>query len=145
MVLIIALLGILSVVAVIKWPSGLKEEAAAKEFKRAVRYAQHKAMSRSFSGAAGAWGLAIAANRYTIKRADNSESAEQDYTNRLLLNDSAFTLTGPDIWFNGLGEPIKTSGALLSATDPRTFTINGTKQLTLCPETGFVRGGATCP
>jgi type II secretory pathway pseudopilin PulG len=149
---IILLVGIISVVATAKWPGDMKEEAAAKEFKRALRYAQHQAMTREFLDPTlnpdTAWGIRIVGNQYFIQRHDSSDNASNDFLNRNLLGDTAIILVGPggDLWFNGLGEPINpTTGQPLTIADARTFTINGTPAVTVCPETGYVMEGATCP
>lgn len=139
LVMIIVILGILSAVAYERWPVGMEEEAAVKEFKRAVRYAQHKAMTRQFTTSGKAWGLAIGGNQYTIKRADNSEQAETEYINRCLNSANApctITLSGGPIYFNALGEPINIgTGAPLTANT--IFTINGTRTVTIAPQTGY--------
>lgn len=132
---IIVLLGILAATAYIKWPSGMETEAAVKELARAVRYAQHKAVTRAFTGSASAWGLVVTGNSYTVQRADGSETAETDYQNRFLLDDNSIALTGGPVYFNGLGEPIDTSGAPLGDT---VFTVATTRQLTVRAGTGYV-------
>ncbi|HSR35965.1 MAG TPA: type II secretion system protein [Desulfurivibrionaceae bacterium] len=141
LVLIIVILGILSVVVVEKWPTGMREEAAAKEFKRIFRLAQHKAMTRPFSGAATAWGIVTNGNRYTIQQGAGGP-ADPAYQNRCLLDDCDMTLAGPSVWFNGLGEPIDTAGTPLSSG---TYLIGGTNRLTFCPETGYLNEGNSCP
>ncbi len=141
LVLIIVILGVLAVVVVEKWPSGMKEEAAAKEFKRIFRLAQHKAMTRPFTGTANAWGFVIDSNRYTIQQG-TAGPADPQYQNRCLLDDCDLTLTGPSVWFNGLGEPITSTGTPLSSA---TYTIGGANLLTLCPETGYLNEGGACP
>ncbi len=156
LVMIIVILGILSAVAYERWPVGLEEAAAAKEFKRAVRYAQHKAMTRKYDDTYTdkPWGITISANRYTIQRQngkclppDESEinnsdkCAEEPYRNRTLNDKASTSFIGPtpSIWFNGLGEPIDTAGSPL-ATDT-TFTIkadgSGTPVI-IHPHTGYV-------
>ena len=144
LVLIIVILGILAVVVVEKWPSGMKEEAAAKEFKRIFRLAQHKAMTRPFPGTANAWGIVIGSGRYTIRQGTGG-AADPEYQNRCLLDDCDLTLTGPSVWFNGLGEPITSAGTPLTSADARTYVIGTTNSLTLCPETGYLNEGGTCP
>ena len=155
LVMVIVILGILSAVVYERWPTGMEEEAAAKEFKRAVRYAQHKAMTRQFT-TGDAWGIAVAGNRYTIQRqnancqlaavaADPDQCAEETYRNRALNDSGSITLIGPSVWFNGLGEPLNAAGAPLTGANPRTFTVGGSTLLTLCPETGYLREGPTCP
>ena len=146
LIAIILLIGVISVVATAKWPGDMKEEAAVKEFKRAIRYAQHQAMTREYV-ASNAWGLAVTAgNQYTIQRQDGSETVT-DFTNRSLLDDNTLliidpTTAGDGLWFNGLGEPIDSSG---TAIGPLIYTVAGTENLTVCPQTGYVMGGATCP
>jgi type II secretory pathway pseudopilin PulG len=147
MIMIIMLLSILSVTAVVKWPSGMDTEAAALEFKRAVRYAQHRAMTREFTAAASAWGLSVTADKYTIQRRDGTEPVP-DFSDRYLLGDSAVTISGgpaspaTGLWFNGLGEPIDGTGAPSGVV---TYTIAGTENMTICPQTGYIVRGATCP
>ncbi|MCX5863656.1 MAG: type II secretion system protein [Deltaproteobacteria bacterium] len=137
LVMIIVILGILSAVAYERWPVGMEEAAAVKEFKRAVRYAQHKAMTRQFTTAAAAWGITVSANRYTVQRknancllpadaADRDKCAEETYQTRALNDKSNTSITGPtlSVWFNGLGEPIDPAGApLLPPLPDITFTI----------------------
>lgn len=142
---IILLVGIISVVATAKWPGDMKEEAAAKEFKRAIRYAQHQAMTRQYISGNG-WGLAITGgNQYSIQRQDGSETIA-DFTSRFLVDDNTITIndaTGGDgLWFNGLGEPIDSGGA---AIGPLTYTVAATENLTVCPQTGYVVEGNACP
>lgn len=153
LVMVIVILGILSVVAVSKWPTGMKDEGARRELKRAFRYAQHKAMTRDFNPNAP-WGLQITNGAYTVQRygancsgadaSDPDKCAEEDYRNRYLLGDSSNTLSGPpgDVWFNGLGEPIDNSGNPLASSG--TYLAAGLP-LAFCPETGYVQEGATCP
>lgn len=144
LVLIIVILGILAVVVVEKWPSGMREEAATREFQRVFRLAQHKAMTRPFTTATTAWGMVVSNNRYTIQQGAGGP-ADPEYQNRCLLDDCAMTLTGPSVWFNGLGEPLNASGTPLTSTNPRLYSIGGTNTLTLCPETGYLDEGGTCP
>ncbi len=144
---IILLIGVISVVATAKWPGNMKEEAAVKEFKRAIRYAQHQAMTRQYITTSNdAWGMAINGNAYSIKRQVSAENVP-DFTNRNLLDDASITISDPgDLWFNGLGEPIDATGVPLTAPATGiTYTIAGTKQLTVCLQTGYVVEGATCP
>jgi prepilin-type N-terminal cleavage/methylation domain-containing protein len=146
LVMVIVILGILAVSVSIKWPSGLNIEAAVKEFKRAYRYAQHQAMTREYTNAGAAWGIFISGNQYTIQRQGDASTALADYTGRRLLDHDGATLTGPDVLFNGLGEPLTTAGVLYADGDgkSRTYTIEG-KTLTFCAETGYIQEGASCP
>lgn len=148
LIMIIVILGILSVTAYVKWPVGMEEEAAVKEFRRAVRYAQHKAMTRQYQETTPgtAWGIEVADNRYTVHRrgqdcTTNPETkegcAETDYLARLLLDDDAMTLTGGPVWFNGLGEPIDAAGSPLDTVP--SFSVAGTKTVTVSPRTGYVQ------
>ena len=143
LIMVIIIVGILAISVAVKWPTGLKDEAAIKEFIRAFRYAQHQAMTREYDPSVlnNAWGIFISgSNQYTIRKRDGT-SAIPEYTSRNLLDDTANTLTGPNIIFNGLGEPMDTAGTLLAADD--TYTVNGII-VTVCSETGFIARGA-CP
>ncbi len=145
LITIILLLGVLSVVATAKWPGDMKEDAAVREFKRAIRYAQHQAMTREYISL-DAWGLMVNAdNSYSILRQVTPVNIP-DFTNRFLLGDNAITIndaTGGDgLWFNGLGEPISSAGA---AIGPLTYTVAGSEDLTVCAQTGFVAEGNACP
>lgn len=133
LVMVIALLSILALTVVAKWPSGMEEQAAVLEFKRAVRYAQHTAMTQQFTGPDKAWGITVAANQYTVQRADGSEFASDAYRNRPLPANTA--LVGGPVWFNGFGEPIDTAGALLADT---IFSIGTTHSMLVHTETGYV-------
>lgn len=132
LVMVIVIMGILAVTVAVKWPHGLEERGAALELIRAVRYAQHKAMTRGYTTTNDAWGLEAAGNTYTIHRLDGGDQAEADYVNRTLPG--KVTLGDGAIWFNGLGEPIDSGGVPL--TGVTTFTV-GTSQVTVQPETGY--------
>ncbi|MFA7348707.1 MAG: type II secretion system protein [Desulfurivibrionaceae bacterium] len=145
LIMIIVILGILSATIYARWPVGMEEAAAAKEFKRAVRYAQHKAMTRRYyeTTPGKAWGIAVAANQYTLRRADGSEVAETEYVNRCLNDDCSTNIapgTNPFVYFNALGEPINTTDGLPLTADI-TFTIradgDGTT-VTVRRRTGYV-------
>jgi len=141
LVMIIVILGILSAVAYERWPVGMEEAAAAKEFKRAVRYAQHKAMTRQYDdkytdpNRKKPWGIIVSANRYTLQRqgaaclaadaTDIDKCAEETYRNRALNDKSSTSITGTSlsVWFNGLGEPIDPTNG--NPTGDTTFTIKG--------------------
>jgi prepilin-type N-terminal cleavage/methylation domain-containing protein len=133
LVMVIVIIGVLGVTVTVKWPSGLKQKAAVLEFTRALRYAQHKAITREFTSAGAAWGLIVAGNLYTIRRSDSSEQAEAEYVNRALPGNIG--ISAGSVWFNGLGEPIDTvSGAPLAL--PTSFTI-GPATVTVFQETGY--------
>ncbi len=143
LVMVIVILGILAATIYARWPVGMEEAAAVKEFRRAVRYAQHKAMTRQFTTAAAAWGIAVSPHQYTLRRADNTESAEAEYVNRCLNNDCNTSITAIGnafVYFNALGEPIDTATGLPLTTDT-TFTIKaddiGTN-VTVRQRTGYV-------
>ena len=145
LILVILLLSILSVAVVAKWPTGMDTEAAAREFKRAVRYAQHTAMTREFI-AGNAWGLSVdaATSKYTIQRQDGSEQVP-DFTDHSLLDNNAMTITGgpaTGLWFNGLGDPVDNTGVALGVV---TYLVAGSEHMTICPQTGYIVRGATCP
>lgn len=132
LIMIIVILGILSAVVYVRWPVGMEEAAAVKEFKRAVRYAQHKAMTRQYTTKAAAWGIKVNSHQYTVQRADSSELAETEYVNRCLNNDcnTSITPAAPSVntfvYFNGLGEPIDpTTGAPLAADTTFSITADG--------------------
>lgn len=147
------LIGILSVVVVQRLPTDLNQEAALREFRRAIRLAQHKAMTRQYTTPQAAWGIIAAGNRYTVQRRDANctitplppdSCAEADFLSRQLLNDATMTVSNGALWFNGLGEPIDpdgtitgTAGAPLVAAT--TFTVAATKTVTVSPRTGYVQ------
>lgn len=145
LVVVIVILGILAIVAYERWPSGMEEAAAAKEFKRAVRYAQHKAITRQFTGNTTAWGIAVNANSsYTVQRLGGGESAaEPGYVNRCLNSEDPppcdMGLTAAAVYFNGLGEPLDAAGTPLAAA--LVFTIGAgadAQSVTVHPQTGYV-------
>ncbi|MCX5875360.1 MAG: type II secretion system protein [Deltaproteobacteria bacterium] len=168
LVMVIVILGILSAVAYERWPVGMEEAAAVKEFKRAVRYAQHKAMTRKYDDTYTdkPWGITVYNNsRYTVQRkggkcappSDESEinnpdkCAEESYRNRALNDKASTTLTGPpppapsalfsSVRFNGLGEPPATAGTPLPDTTFTIFTIKADGSgtpVTIHPSTGYV-------
>lgn len=133
LVLVIIILGVLAVTVAVRWPQGLEEQGATLEFIRALRYAQHKALTRGYATTNDAWGLVSAGNTYTIRRLDGGDQAEADYVNRTLPG--KVSLGAGSVWFNGLGEPID-SGSGLPLAGTVTFTI-GASQVTVQPETGY--------
>ena len=150
LVSIIILIGILSVTAVARFPSGFEQNAAEKEMILAIRYSQHMAMTRQYSGIANAWGIVIdpVTNRYSVGQR-NQACTNNNYCNRRVLDqniDITTNITGHSIWFNGLGQPFDdnniplTPGARL-AIGP----VGDCTALTISPETGFVQRGAGCP
>ncbi len=148
LITIILLLGILAMVATAKWPGNMKDEAAVKEFKRAIRYAQHQAMTREYiTSSNDAWGLVVKADySYSIQRRVTTTDNVPEFTNRFLLDDSSITISPApvDLWFNGLGEPIDTSGIPLAGAV--NYLLAGAENLSVCPQTGYVMdGGAACP
>ena len=143
-VMVMVMLGILTVVAVAKWPTGMGEDAAVLEFKRAVRYAQHTALTRQYVSSVSAWGITVSGNRYTVQRADASSTAGDDYVNRSLPGDTSVGPNGTSVWFNGIGEPIDSASGIPLAAKV-TFDIGGSGHITVCPETGYVMKGSSCP
>ena len=144
LILIIILLGILSVTAYVKWPSGLDNQAALMEMKRAIRHTQHIAMTRAYD-VGNIWRLQIDNNEYTITNG-NSDSVPAEFDGRNLLDSDTTTINSGaslDLYFNGLGEPIESDGD--SFTGIQTITINSNHPLTICPQTGFVKEGLSCP
>ena len=154
LVMIIALLSIISIAVAVKWPTDMDTQAARLEFIRSVRFAQHMALTREWSTPASAWGIVVAGNKYYVGRADagcqthctNANCADEMMCNRFLLGDTAMTITPTgavsSVYFNGLGEPIDTSGVLQANIS---FTIDTTALLTVCAETGYVLDGGSCP
>lgn len=139
LVMVIVILGILSAVVYERWPVGMEEEAAVKEFRRAIRFAQHVAITQQYTTPQAAWGITVAANNsYSVQRVDGSEIAAMDeYMNRCLNNDCTMSLTAGSVCFNGLGEPIATAtGIPLAAAT--VFTINGARTVTIAPQTGYI-------
>ena len=150
LVIVIVILGILSATVYVRWPVGMEDEAAVKEFRRAVRYAQHKAMTRQYdeTAPATAWGIVTNGNRYTIQRqnancgippdaTDPDRCAEDEYRGRALNGDNTIILANNSVYFNALGEPINTNtGVPLAAAT--VFTINGTRTVTITPQTGYI-------
>lgn len=150
LVMVIVILGILSATVYVRWPVGMEDEAAVKEFRRAVRYAQHKAMARQYDETAPgtAWGIAATGNLYTVRRQDANcgappdatnpdRCAEEEYRGRALNNDNATTISNTAVYFNALGEPINTATGIPLAANT-VFTINGTRTVTVAQETGYV-------
>ncbi len=142
LILIIVLLGILSAAAYIKWPVGLNNRAAVLELIRVIRYTQHVATTRVYDPT-HILRLQINANKYTIT--DGTTAISTEYNNQYLLGDSSITLTGITLYYNGLGEPVNSSGVVLNSITSPSFTVNGTSYLTVCPQTGYVLEGSTCP
>ena len=149
LIMVIVILGILSAVAYERWPVGMEEAAATKEFKRAVRYAQHKAMTRQFNTPGEAWGITVNADSsYTVhnKRTvinGGPELAEPTYVNRCLNSENpppcAIPLVGGPLYFNGLGEPLDDTGNPIAGE--MTFTIGAltpSKTVKVSPATGYV-------
>lgn len=154
LVMIILLLSVLAVTAFVKWPTGMDIEAANLELKQAVRYAQHLAMTRQWTSDNEAWGISVAGNRYYVGRHNgNCQSScssdscgEAGFCDRYLTGDTSMTLVSSiasnEILFNGYGEPIDETGALLGNV---TFTIGGEGLITVCRETGYPIEGGACP
>lgn len=146
LIMVIVILGILAVNVSMRWPSGMKEEAASREFVRLLRHAQHQAMTRRFyeDTPAKAWGIVVSNNSYTIRRADNSETASADYVNQSLPG--SVSVSNGAVYFNGLGEPLDAAGNKLSAA--LVFVVSGegnSVSLAVCPQTGYVQRGSACP
>lgn len=138
LIMVIVIISILSITAVSKWPGSLNEDAAAMEFRRAVRYAQHMAITQQWTSAGAAWGINVSANRYTVQRADGSEKETSlDYSARYLLNDTTMTIANSSIYFNGLGEPINTATGIPLAADSF-FTIGAATTVRVYQQTGYV-------
>ena len=91
LIIVIVLIGTLSVVAAVKWPSGMEERAAVMEFKRGVRHAQHYAMTRQYTVPGEAWGILVSGNAYTVKRQDDSAFAPYCHSNHACKREMART------------------------------------------------------
>ncbi|MFZ5774327.1 MAG: prepilin-type N-terminal cleavage/methylation domain-containing protein [Thermodesulfobacteriota bacterium] len=150
LIMIILIIGILSVVLVHRLPSNLDEEAAIRELRRAIRLAQHQAMTRQYTNAGAAWGISVAGNQYSVQRrgadcaATPANCAGIDYLNRFLIADATMTLVGGPVWFNGLGEPIDPDGTITGTAGAplptaTTFTVAGARTVTVSPRTGYVQ------
>ncbi len=136
LVMVIVILGVLSVSAYMAMPdTDLRLAAAAGDFKQAVRHAQHLAITREYTTAAAAWGISTNSNHYTIKRADDSATAETEYVNQSLSGGK--TISNGTVWFNGLGEPVDPASGNPLAADT-TFTIGATRVMTVYAQTGFI-------
>jgi len=135
LVMVIVLLSIMAVSASVKWPSGMKEKAAAFEFKRAVRFAQHLAMTRTYD-AALPWGIEASGNTYSIRQKGGAmaEDPAGGVFPRTLPGQASFA-AAQSVWYNGYGEPIDNSGAPISAAT--IFTITGGNQVMVYPQTGY--------
>ncbi|MBU4117790.1 MAG: type II secretion system GspH family protein [Proteobacteria bacterium] len=144
LVMIIVIIGILAATVYVRWPVGMEEDAAANEFRRALRYAQHKAMTRQFTNNTAAWGITVNANAsYTVQRIGGGELAEQTYVNRCLTSENPppceIPLAGGPVYFNGIGEPLNAAGNPIAGTT--IFTIGAppnTRNITISPVTGYV-------
>lgn len=159
LITILLIIGILSMVFVHRLPTDMDEEAAVREMRRAIRLAQHKAMTRRYDNnytdpnRMQPWGITVSGNRYTVQRqgedctvspATKEGCAEADYLARLLLNDSTMTLVGGPVWFNGLGEPIDANtGTPITPAAPAdpaaSFTVAATRTVLVAPRTGYVQ------
>ncbi len=156
LIMVIVILGLLVTTVSLKWPTGMGDEAAVKDFTRAVRFAQHTAMTRNFITPGQAWGIAIGANTFRIQRADGTTTDDpievpgrEDPTGTrqypLIDNATITAVEAASVYFNGFGEPIDTATGLALAAK-RTFLIGAPlSAVTICPETGYALRGATCP
>ncbi len=154
LIMVIVILSILAVTAYVKWPSGMDTQAAKQEFKQAIHYTQHMAVTRKWISVADAWGIRVSGNRYYVGRlssncvssCSNSGCGESAFCGRALLGNASFTLSSSlgngTLLFNGYGEPIAANGSLAGNT---VFTLAGTEQLTVCQQTGYILEGGSCP
>ena len=123
------------------WPRGMKEEAAAREFVHAVRFAQHMALTRQFT-AGSPWGLELSGSAYSIRRKGLSifavdPSGSGEYKNRELPGGYAPACSRSVIWFDRFGRPLDSGGAPLGSA---ITCVVGTRSITIYPETGYVEG-----
>jgi prepilin-type N-terminal cleavage/methylation domain-containing protein len=140
LLVVIALLGILAVVALasIGNPRGAQAIAETEALKANLRFTQSKAMS-DLPG--NIWGLNITVSDYTIQR---NGGVPNPAVNLPGSNSSTYTLpsgltitagTGV-IRFNFRGQPVDNNGTPLAAN--YTITPNSAPQITINRETGFV-------
>lgn len=134
LVMVIVIIGVLAVTVAVKWPTGMKEAAAVLDFIHAVRYAQHLALTRQYTTPAAAWGIIVAGNQYSVKRADDSETGDPEYQAHDLPGNT--TISAGSVWFNGLGEPIDDATGTPLAAD--TSFVIGSTTVTVSQETGYV-------
>jgi len=142
LVMIIVLVSVLSVSAFMLWPKGMDEAAAVREFIRAVRFAQHLAMTRQYLDSSlqpDPWGITINSNQYTIKRRSGAVAVDpassKEYSDKSLPGNTSISCTVKSIWFDRFGTPVDSSGTALSS--PVVCSI-GSTQVTIYPETGYV-------
>ncbi len=133
LVLTIVLVSILAVGATALWRSGMDEEAAAREFKHALRFAQHLAMTREYN-ATRPWGVEVGSSgtTYSVRKKGGGyaqdPASSQEYKDRSLPGGASITC--PSLWFDRFGAPIGISS-------PLTCTVAG-KSVKIYPETGYV-------
>lgn len=135
LVMIIVLMGILAVSVSVKWPSGMKEKTAAYELKRAIRFAQHVAMTRSYDSAKP-WGIEANGTTYSVRQKSGAfaEDPGGDEFPKTLMGEVSF-LAPKSVWFNRFGEPLDNSGN--SITAPVTFNLSGSNLVKVYPQTGY--------
>lgn len=133
LVVVIVLVSILAVGASALWQSGMDKEAAVREFKHALRFAQHLAMTREYDPN-HPWGLEVgpSGTTYSVRRKEGGyapdPASSQEYKDRSLPGGASTTC--PSIWFDRFGAPI-------GVTAPVACTVAG-RGITIYPETGYV-------
>jgi prepilin-type N-terminal cleavage/methylation domain-containing protein len=140
LLMVIALIGILAVVALVSIgnPRGSQAMAEAEALKANLRFTQSRAMS-DLPG--NIWSLNITSSGYTIQQ---NGGVPNPTVNLPGSNSGTYTLpdgqtitsgTGP-IRFNFRGQPVNNSGTPLAANS--TITVYGADPITVTKETGFV-------
>ena len=133
LVAVIVLVAILAVGATALWQGGLDEEAAASEFRHALRYAQHLAMTREYDHS-HPWGVAIGGATYSVRRKGGIYAQDPAssglYKDRQLPGGQVVSCPSPSIWFDRFGAPIGITSVI-------TCTV-GSVEVKIYPETGFV-------
>ena len=127
-IVVIILLGILAVVAIVRFTDADSEDiAAANTLKAHLRYAQIRAM-----GDIVPWGIDISGNQYTLQK-DGGDApvnlpGENSFTLTLRSGLSITPGTGTVSFSPGRGQP----------SGPTSIVIGNAPAITITPETGFI-------
>lgn len=155
LIVVVMLIGIIAAYAAPRFNrDGYDARAASGELIEAVRYAQTMAMQHSGLPNADGGGndfytFQIAGNGYTVAIGDNDSThgpvvnpmtGAAPYTQSWAAGDVTLAITAgaADIYFNGHGEPVSSTGAPLTADTTITVTTGGaTDTVTIEQLTGF--------
>lgn len=137
LIIVIVLLGVVSIyVAPRITTSGFKELAEVTKFRTHLRYAQHNAMTRG-----GFWGVEVdsASQSYTLYDNNTAVNFPDEKNSSVKVSKSisysSVEITDNKIFFDYLGRPVKSDGAIL--TSATQVTING-KTIKIDPYGGGV-------